>query len=140
MPSANTVAQKPAGNFNPLSSLGHALLVVAASALTWLCANTNGHPTQKKVPPTTVVRTALNKLDNRIKRSPQISTARSEDIMIEKSNIAIEKVHAPGRHKFPTPSPSSEEGAAGPHANAKKTGLSRGCRDRPARLYGKTAK
>src|SRR5882724_3178542 len=39
MPSANTVAQKPAGNSNPLSSCGHAWLLVCALRLLAFCAN-----------------------------------------------------------------------------------------------------
>jgi hypothetical protein len=36
MLSAKTVAQKPAGNFNPLSSFGHAWLLASAAGLDWL--------------------------------------------------------------------------------------------------------
>src|SRR5438105_114667 len=42
MPSANTVAQKPAGNFSPLSSLGQDGVLVSLPGLDWLRAGAIG--------------------------------------------------------------------------------------------------
>src|SRR5437660_12295185 len=42
MPSANTVAQKPAGNFSPLSSLGQDGVLVPLPELDWLRAGAIG--------------------------------------------------------------------------------------------------
>ncbi len=39
MPSANTVAQKPAGNVNPLSLFEHAVLLELLGGLSWFCAH-----------------------------------------------------------------------------------------------------
>jgi hypothetical protein len=45
MPSANTVAQKPLGNFNPLSSFGHAWLLDCGDGLEWFSAGAKELPT-----------------------------------------------------------------------------------------------
>src|SRR5438876_6396672 len=42
MPSANTVAQKPAGNSSPLSSLGHVGVLVSLLESDWLRADAIG--------------------------------------------------------------------------------------------------
>jgi hypothetical protein len=40
MLSANTVAQKPAGNLNPLSSFEHGVLLEFLAGPIWFCAHT----------------------------------------------------------------------------------------------------
>jgi hypothetical protein len=66
MSSANTVAQKPAGNFNPLSLLAHAWLFAFASALDGLWAETTGLPANDTVRTKMTGNRILDKPDNRM--------------------------------------------------------------------------
>jgi hypothetical protein len=55
------VAQKPAGNFNPLSSLGHSWLLVSAPGR----PDANELPTQNALNTVMAGSKVLNKLENR---------------------------------------------------------------------------
>src|SRR5271157_1256303 len=69
MPSANTVAQKPAGNVNPLSSFEHAVLLDFLGGLSWFCAHT-GEATADNVASAMMTnKRGLYELNNRIEPS-----------------------------------------------------------------------
>jgi len=69
MPSANTVAQKPAGNVNPLSSFEHAVLLDFLGGSTWFCAHT-GEATADNVANAMMTnKRGLFELNNRIEPS-----------------------------------------------------------------------
>ncbi len=69
MSSANTVAQKPAGNFNPLSSFGHASPLASAAGLGWLSAGANELPAYITASATSAANRILKGLDIRIEGS-----------------------------------------------------------------------
>src|ERR1700730_1399377 len=64
MSSAKTVAQKPAGNVNPLSSWGHAWRFASAAGLDWFRAGANELPMDTAASATTAEDKVLNGLDN----------------------------------------------------------------------------
>jgi hypothetical protein len=63
MPSANTVAQKPAGNVNPLSSFGHDWLLGSAAGLDRFPAGANEPLTHIAASATDAVNRVWNRLD-----------------------------------------------------------------------------
>src|SRR5580658_9123783 len=65
MPSANTVAQKPAGNFNPLSSFEHAVLLDFLGGLSWFCAHTEEATSANVASAMTTNKRCLFELSNR---------------------------------------------------------------------------
>jgi hypothetical protein len=69
MPSAKTVAQKPAGSFNPLSSFGHAWLVAPTAALDWFWADSRELPRYNAASATTAGSSFLHKCANCIEAS-----------------------------------------------------------------------
>src|SRR5713101_8291628 len=73
MPSAKTVAQKPAGNCNPLSSFRHACVLPSAAGLDWFRADTNRLPPYSAVTATRADSRALNALDGCIERSRNLT-------------------------------------------------------------------
>jgi hypothetical protein len=73
IPSANTVAQNPDGNFSPLSSLGHPwLAAVTASPLAWFRSDTSELKTHKG----TI--TAIKEISVLYRRSHPIEILQSE--------------------------------------------------------------
>src|SRR6266404_6140816 len=74
MSSAKTVAQKPAGNFNPLSSLEHAWLLASAAGLDWFCVGANELPMHIAASATRADNRVLNGLDNCIGASRRSTT------------------------------------------------------------------
>src|SRR6266852_1927332 len=73
MPSAKTVAQKPEGNCNPLSSFGHDCVLPSAAGLDWFRADTNRLPPYSAVSSTRADSRALNALDRCIERSRNLT-------------------------------------------------------------------
>jgi len=69
MPSANTVAQKPAGNFNPLSSFEHAEPAEFLAVLDWFCAAIEEITTDTVASEPMMINRALVELTNRIEPS-----------------------------------------------------------------------
>jgi hypothetical protein len=69
MSSAKTVAQKPAGNVNPLSSLGHAWLLVSAPGVELLWSDANELPTHNAPSVAMAGNRVLPNPDNRMEHS-----------------------------------------------------------------------
>src|SRR6266851_5547132 len=74
MSSAKTVAQKPAGNLNPLSSFGHAWLLASPAALDWVRAGAKELPMYIAASATRADNRVLNGLDNCIEHSRRSMT------------------------------------------------------------------
>src|SRR5258706_7546978 len=79
MASANTVAQKPAGNFNPLSSFGHASPLASAAGLGWFLAGASELPAYITASATNAANRISKGLDNRIEDSWRSTTRNNAD-------------------------------------------------------------
>jgi hypothetical protein len=75
MSSAKTVAQKPAGNFNPPSSFGHAWLLASAAGLNSFSAGTDVPPMPIAANTTRADNTVFSVLDNCIGDSEDLESS-----------------------------------------------------------------
>jgi|SRR5215472_5122470 len=96
MPSANTVAQKPAGSVNPLSSFGHAWFS-AAAGLDRLFAGASELTMHTATSTTRANNKVLNGLDNGMEPSRESATEKSRSI-VNAENIPIPWLLQPAQH------------------------------------------
>src|ERR1700690_233611 len=85
MSSANMVAQKPAGNFKPLSSLGQVWFFVAASGWDWPCAETDEEARHNAADTAIAGNKVPRKRGIRIENSPRVKD--------ENTGVRTEKIY-----------------------------------------------
>src|SRR5712671_5071752 len=102
MSSAKTVAQKPAGNFNPLSSFGHDSPSASAAGLGWFLAGASELPAYITASATSATNRILKGLDNRIEDSWRSTTRNNADgrreIILQGCSAISRPLHE--RHHF----------------------------------------